>query len=218
MAEWNSINYEFLNLGESLKDFSVYKFYSDDDQLKTLFLKGYDDFYGNGERVRWPDNITTPNEQIITALPVTKALSRVLNPGHKINFCSNWGYYEKAPRAKKIIRTGKTNLNNGMFMVRDKIPFISYIHKLDGVLLPEAKIILEGSNNKVVVSSDVRGIIAEYIAADTYTNATIISRNNIVYKLTSLENIDDNEYMFRMKVKRMTKANVPYRQIHRNFS
>ena len=215
MVEWNTITYEFLNPGEPLTWQPVYVYYSDTDQLKTLSLKGYDDFYGNNERVRWSDNSGQPEDNIFSAQAVTKALYRVVTENSKQNFAGNKGNPERVQNIKKIVYSGKTALNMGMFMTRDKVPFISYVNKMDGSPLIKAKVILEGSSNRLILDTDLRGIVAEYVPADTYSNAMVISRSNIVYKLIELETLED--YMYKMKLKRATKANVPYRQIHRAF-
>ncbi len=106
--------------------------------------------------------------------------------------------------------------NGGMFLLRDKIPVIAWLEKVDGVLLPYSTIILEGANNRVLAKADKRGLIADYFPVDDYNNALVISNNDLVYRL--VQDIELEPYIHRFLLKRGTKANATFKMIHRKYN
>lgn len=104
---------------------------------------------------------------------------------------------------------------DGMFLLRDKIPLIAWIKHADNRLLPFATVVLEGYSYKQLTESDERGLIADYFTPDTYANALIISRNNIVYRL--INRIELEPYIYDFIIQKATKAPATFRQLHRKF-
>lgn len=95
------------------------------------------------------------------------------------------------------------------------MPLIAYSHHLDGTEFPDATVVLSGISNRVLLKTDYRGILYEWIPFDTYSDAIFISDLNIVYVVDHTDILDENK--FKYTTRKTSKTNVNQRMIHHNL-
>lgn len=131
------------------------------------------------------------------------------------------GTFERGNEHQKPARSSplklKTDLLDGMFLLRDKLPRIGVVVTVTGIPLGNTDVILNGINHREIVKTDERGIWWKYLEIDEYPDALFISPNGIVYALLNQKEREDNEGIFDQMVTRRTIANATNRQIHRRF-
>lgn len=111
----------------------------------------------------------------------------------------------------------KTDLLDGMFLIRDKLARIGVVFTVTGIPLGNTDVILNGINHREIVRTDERGVWWKYLEIDEYPDALFISSNGIVYALLEQKERIDNEGIFDQIVQRRTIANATHRQFHRQF-
>ncbi len=109
----------------------------------------------------------------------------------------------------------QTNAPTDMYVDGTFLPLILIVEKLNGERFRNATIILEGDTVRVLGRTDSQGVYAKFVTFDTYEDGMFISRNNIVYGLETIEEIELNKYKWILS--RLTKANATYRMIHRRL-
>lgn len=92
------------------------------------------------------------------------------------------------------------------------MPIIAYTHHLDETEFPDATVVLSGISNRVLLKTDYRGLLYEWIPFDTYSDAIFISELNIVYVVDHTDILDENK--FKYTTRKTSKTNVNQRMIH----
>ncbi len=103
----------------------------------------------------------------------------------------------------------------GCFREVDRLALLAFVRKPDGTPIPDADVLFKGNIYKEIGKTNEHGIVGAYLLPDNYNNTIVISKNGIVYEQASLREISNGVY--QITVRRKTKANAPFRQLHRRF-
>ncbi|WP_290597114.1 MULTISPECIES: hypothetical protein [unclassified Archaeoglobus] len=103
----------------------------------------------------------------------------------------------------------------GCYRAVDRLALLAFVRRVDGVSIPNADVLFKGNIYKEIGRTNEHGIVGAYLLPDSYNNTIIISPNGIVYEQVELKEIGNGVY--QITVRRKTKANATFRQIHRMF-
>lgn len=110
---------------------------------------------------------------------------------------------------------GAPNKVIGCYRAVDRLALLAFVRRVDGISIPNADVLFKGNIYKEVGKTNEYGIVGAYLLPDSYNDTIIISPNGIVYQQVELKEIGNGVY--QITVKRKTKANATFRQIHRMF-
>lgn len=114
-----------------------------------------------------------------------------------------------------VVGSGKPIHPIKCYRAVDRLALLAIIQKPDGMAIPHADVVFIGNVYKEFGKTNEHGIAGGYLFPDNYNNTLIISKNGIVYKQEKMEDLGGGAY--RILAKRITIANVPFRQLHRKF-
>ncbi|MBO8182050.1 MAG: hypothetical protein H0Z28_04555 [Archaeoglobus sp.] len=103
----------------------------------------------------------------------------------------------------------------GCYREVDRLALLAFVRRVDGVSIPNADVLFKGNIYKEIGKTNEHGIVGAYLLPDSYDNTIIISPNGIVYEQVELKELGNGVY--QITVRRKTKANATFRQIHRMF-
>jgi hypothetical protein len=95
------------------------------------------------------------------------------------------------------------------------MPIVAYARHLNTTEFPDATVVLSGISNRVLLKTDYRGLLYDWIPFDTYSEAIFISDLNIVYVVDSTEILEANKFIYTTR--KVSKTNISHRMIHHNL-